>query len=113
MENVDRKDLAAVENDLINSPNHYKGIYGLENREVLKNFVPKYNKYGGMVSSDMKDVIKYVIRAPEKGGLEDLKKAQKFLGWVIEDLEREKVKSEITPSGESLRVKKQNGDFLN
>lgn len=34
-------------------------------------------------------IIKYVSRYPKKGGLEDLKKAQVYLGWLIEEVEGE------------------------
>nr|WP_277630409.1 DUF3310 domain-containing protein [Atopococcus tabaci] len=73
--------------DLVNHPNHYQGLNGLEAREVHENFIPKYGKYGGMVMCDMKDVIKYVLRAPDKNGVEDLKKAKRHLEWAINELE--------------------------
>lgn len=39
-----------------------------------------------VVSETMEDgnVIKYVIRADNKGGIEDLKKARVYLDWEIE-----------------------------
>lgn len=59
-----------VEKDLINEPDHYKGKNGMEVIDVIKNFAP----------------------CPEyaEGFLEDLKKAQKYLGWLIEYLEQGK-----------------------
>ena len=35
------------------------------------------------------NVMKYILRAPKKNKLEDLKKARKYLNWMIESLEGE------------------------
>ena len=73
--------------DLVNHPSHYQGMKGLEVREVMENFVPKYARYGGLVACDIKDAIKYILRAPDKNGLEDLKKAQRMIKYVIDNWE--------------------------
>ena len=73
--------------DMVNHPEHYQGVYGLEAKEVMRNFISKYqNAYvGAMVCS----VLKYILRAPSKGKqLEDLKKARKHLDFAIEELEK-------------------------
>ena len=73
--------------DMVNHPEHYQGVYGLEAKEVMRNFISKYqNAYvGAMVCS----VLKYILRAPSKGKqLEDLKKAHKHLEFAIEELEK-------------------------
>ena len=75
--------------DLVNRPSHYQGMKGLEVREVMENFVPKYARYGGLVACDIKDAIKYILRAPDKNGLEDLKKAQRMIKYAIDSLEGE------------------------
>ena len=75
--------------DLVNHPSHYQGLKGLEVREVMENFVPKYDQYGGLVSCDIKDAIKYILRAPDKNGLEDLQKAQRMIKYAIDSLEGE------------------------
>ena len=72
--------------DLINHPSHYQGLKGLEVREVMENFVPKYGQYGGLVSCDIKGAIKYILRAPDKNGLEDLQKAQRMIKYAIDSL---------------------------
>lgn len=72
--------------DLVNHPSHYQGLKGLEVREVMENFVPKYGQYGGLVSCDIKDAIKYILRAPDKNGLEDLQKAQRMIKYAIDSL---------------------------
>lgn len=71
----------------IHSPSHYQSVDGLECREVQRNFVPKYEKYGGQVCYDVGNVIKYILRAPDKNGLEDLLKAKQYLDWIIEEVE--------------------------
>ena len=75
--------------DLVNHPSHYQGLNDLEVREVMDNFVPKYYRYGGLVACDIKDAIKYILRAPDKNGLEDLKKAQRMIKYVIDSMEGE------------------------
>ena len=75
-------------NDLVNHPSHYKGVMGLETRDVQKNFVPKYEKYGVMVMCDIKDSIKYITRAPDKNDVEDINKAIRMLQYAKEGMER-------------------------
>lgn len=72
--------------DMVKNPVHYQGEHGLEVREVQKNFVPKYSKYGGLVASDIKDSIKYILRAPEKNEVEDIDKAMNMLGYAREGM---------------------------
>ena len=75
--------------DKVNNPAHYDGIKGLTVRTVQENFVPKYEKYGVMIASDIKDAIKYILRAPNKNGLEDLRKSRKMLDYAIGAMEVE------------------------
>lgn len=77
-----------ISNDLVNKPNHYKGVHGLEMREVQGNFVPKYEKYGVMVMCDVKDAFKYVGRAPDKNGVEDIDKAIRMMQYAREGMVR-------------------------
>lgn len=73
--------------DMVNHPEHYQGLDGLEVDEVMQNFIPKYeNSYVGAM---IFNVLKYILRAPAKGKqLEDLKKAQKNLKFAIKQLEK-------------------------
>lgn len=73
--------------DKINHPNHYQGINNLEVLEVHENFLPKYDKYGALVGAYIFNAIKYILRAPDKNGIEDLKKARFYLDEVIKHLE--------------------------
>lgn len=67
----------------VDKPQHYIGEEGLEVITVMRNYLPKYED--GYVAGMVKDVIKYILRAPSKGDLVlDLKKAQKYLSFAIE-----------------------------
>ena len=68
--------------DNVNSPKHYcKG--GLECIQVIKaQLTPEQNKgylYG--------NVLKYMWRWQDKNGLEDLRKAEHYLKWLIEEVQ--------------------------
>lgn len=69
--------------DNINSPKHYK-LEGLdiEAIDVIKSVLgDKFESYC------RGNVIKYILRADNKNGLEDLKKARVYLDWEIESKE--------------------------
>lgn len=68
--------------DAVNHPNHYcKG--GVECIEAIKASMCPADFCGYCKGN----VIKYLWRWQEKGGLQDLKKAQVYLGWLIETAE--------------------------
>lgn len=61
------------------SPTHYKQG-GLELIDIWRaKLTPE--EFKGLCKGN---VLKYVIRESHKNGLEDLKKAQVYLGWMIE-----------------------------
>ena len=62
------------------SPKHYK-LEGLdiEAIDVIKSVLGK-DKFEGYCRGN---VIKYILRADSKNGIEDLKKAQVYLNWEI------------------------------
>lgn len=61
--------------DVINQPAHYTGRGGIE-------------PIAFVISNNMDflegNVIKYVYRYPTKHGVEDLRKARRYLDWLIE-----------------------------
>ncbi len=69
-----------IENDNINSPNHYK-LDGLdvEAIDVIKATVKDFNSFCHG------NIIKYVLRADKKNGIEDFKKAKKYIEMMIGD----------------------------
>lgn len=68
-----------MEPDNINAPDHYtKG--GIETIDYIKaKLTPE--EYEGYLKGN---VLKYLSREHEKGGLDDLKKARVYLDWLIE-----------------------------
>ena len=74
-----------IAEDKIKSPNHYK-LEGLncETIDVVKARLGKE----GFKAFCIGNVIKYVLRAEKKNGLEDYKKSRQYLDWIIEGEER-------------------------
>ncbi|MGN1383652.1 MAG: DUF3310 domain-containing protein [Eubacterium sp.] len=72
--------------DSVRHPKHYdlEGLEGIESIDIIKSVLGSY-KFEGFCRGN---VLKYVIRADHKGGLEDLRKAQVYLGWEIETREK-------------------------
>lgn len=70
--------------DNINSPKHYKlDDLNIEAIDVIRSILGK-EKFEGYCRGN---VIKYVLRADSKNGIEDLKKAQVYLKWEVESKE--------------------------
>ena len=67
--------------DNVNQPNHYK-LDGLdvEVLDVIKAVLTK-EQFEGFLHAN---VIKYTLRTNKKNGVEDLEKAHKYLGWLID-----------------------------
>jgi len=71
--------------DNINSPSHYtQGKY--ETIDVVRDVLGPEKFEGHCVGN----ILKYVFRYPYKNGIEDLKKAEKYLEWLIETKEEQK-----------------------
>lgn len=66
---------------MVNRPKHYVGIDGLEVETVLENFLPKIKD--GYVAHRVGSLLEYVLRHPEKNGIEDLEKAEKNMRQVF------------------------------
>ena len=67
--------------DKIKSPSHYKldGL-GIESIDIIKARLSK----DGFKAFCVGNVIKYILRAEKKNGLEDYKKSKQYLEWIIE-----------------------------
>ena len=72
----------------IKSPSHYQLQSGRESIEVLREALTPDQLKGFY----MGNVLKYLFRHEKKNGLEDLKKAQVYLGWLVEAAEQEQIK---------------------
>lgn len=74
--------------DNINSPSHYtQGKY--ETIDVVRDVLGPEKFEGHCVGN----ILKYVFRYPYKNGIEDLKKAEKYLEWLIETKEKQETVS--------------------
>lgn len=75
-------EFVSVKEDKVNHPSHY--TFGeIEVIDYIKDKLTG-DEYVGYC---MGNVLKYSSRWRHKGGLEDLKKAQVYLGWAIEAVE--------------------------
>jgi len=70
--------------DNVNSPAHYT-IGKYEVIDYIKDKLTPEQYEGYCIAN----VIKYVSRYRHKGGVEDLKKAQVYLRWAIENIEED------------------------
>lgn len=79
-------ELSSVENN-VKSPKHYR-LEGLniESIDVIRAILGK----DGFKAFCKGNIMKYLIRAEKKNGLEDYKKAQIYLGWYLKECEEEK-----------------------
>lgn len=76
----------AVE-DVINDPSHYQimGSDGTTICEVREVQAHVSRNLQGMDAGDMNNAVKYLLRSPYKGKfVEDLKKARRFIDWLVE-----------------------------
>lgn len=72
--------------EMVVKPKHYIGINGLEVEMINQNFLPKIDD--GYVSHRVGSAVEYILRHPQKNGLEDLKKARENLNQIIDYLEK-------------------------
>jgi hypothetical protein len=79
--------------DAVNQPSHYTSG-GIETIDYLRAKLGPLAFLGYCIGN----VLKYVSRYQFKNGLEDLKKAQVYLGWAIETMEKKNATDERTPN---------------
>lgn len=78
-------------NDKVKHPEHYTKCPA-EVIDIIKASVEDFGSYCHG------NVIKYILRALHKGGIEDIKKAREYMDWLIEYLEEEAEKRGQTAS---------------
>ena len=71
-------------NDAVNHPSHYTQG-GIECIKAIEASMTS-EEFQGYCKGN---VLKYIWRWRDKAGLEDLKKAQVYLGWMIESVEKQ------------------------
>ena len=88
--NIDKKIVGIdfKEKDNVNSPNHYK-LEGLDIESIDVIFAVIRGINNGVIADCVGNILKYVMRAEKKNGLEDYKKARKYLDWCIEEKGKE------------------------
>lgn len=82
--------------DRVNHPNHYAN----KKIEVIS-YIEDTLTRTGYTDYCLGNVLKYVSRWRNKGGVEDLKKAHVYLGWAIESAEKEEMEA-INKIGQML-----------
>jgi hypothetical protein len=80
----------APKHDQVNNPSHYQIMTGVEVIDVRRALIDKIPAGANLNAVDeWSRAWEYLTRAWSKNGLEDFKKAQVYLGWLIERLEAE------------------------
>lgn len=69
--------------DNVNHPDHYQNIAGVEAIDILNNVV---KDLPGKQAAILWNTLKYLLRFQKKNGVEDLKKAQNYLQYLIDDI---------------------------
>ena len=70
--------------DNVNHPDHYQNIAGVEAIDILNDVV---KDLPGKQAAMLWNILKYLLRFQKKNGIEDLKKAQNYLQYLINDME--------------------------
>lgn len=87
---VEKKDKAALKEDMVNHPKHYK-IEGISEEviDICEAMIKDINKETGnpVLASHIAVVMQYVMRAHKKNGKEDYKKAIWYLNRAISVME--------------------------
>lgn len=73
--------------EAVDHPSHYQSKTGLEAWDVIEAFTSDLN---GIEAFDTGNVLKYMCRWKGKNGLEDLKKAKRYLEHLIDHVENSK-----------------------
>ena len=81
--------------DLVNHPEHYKAKNGVEAITLIAAFTEDLK---GMEAVCTANALKYLCRWHKKNGLEDLKKAQWYLNYLIDMKENENERSRVSES---------------
>ena len=71
-------------NDIINKPNHYQLLVKDRVVEVIDIIDSIVQNYPPKQAVRVANIIKYILRASKKNGLEDFKKAKKYIEMLLE-----------------------------
>lgn len=73
------------ESDSVNHPDHYMLIDGVEVIDVINEILTR-SDFTAVQGFYLGNVLKYILRADMKNGVEDYKKAAVYLNWLIESM---------------------------
>ena len=68
--------------DAVNHPAHYQGAYGVECMDAISNMIDREPSVKPSVAYWWASALKYLWRAPYKGGEQDLQKAVQCIGYM-------------------------------
>lgn len=77
-------DNLVIDNDIINKPNHYQLNIKGNNIEVIDIIDEVVKDYNPKQAFRVANILKYVLRANKKNGLEDFKKAKKYIEMLVD-----------------------------
>ena len=77
-------DNLVIDNDIINNPNHYQLNIKGNNIEVIDIIDEVVKDYNPKQAFRVANILKYILRASKKNGLEDFKKAKKYIEMLLE-----------------------------
>lgn len=72
-------------NDPVHHPKHYELMPGVEVKDIIHVLGNKPSELTGWQEFCRGNVLKYMLRAEDKNGMEDYEKAAVYLGWLLED----------------------------
>ena len=75
--------------DPVHNPKHYQILPGVEVIDIRKALLDKIQENQSLTyyQADLwSRAFEYILRGPEKNGIEDFKKAQVYLGWLINSM---------------------------
>ena len=73
-----------IDSDIINKPNHYQLNIKGNNIEVINIIDEVVKDYEPKQAFRVANILKYILRASKKNGLEDFKKAKKYIDMLLE-----------------------------
>ena len=96
-----------TDDKMVSHPDHYQTKSGLETIQVIEAFTDGLE---GIEAVCTANVIKYICRWKKKNGLQDLKKAQWYLTYLINNVEADDANLYVTKSLEEMKKEKNNHD---
>lgn len=73
------------ESDSVNHPDYYMLIDGIEVIDIINEILTR-SAFTNIQGFYLGNVLKYILRADMKNGVEDLEKAEVYLNWLIESM---------------------------